>query len=158
MYLKKLRSTWPLIKKIAIIAIIIFAIGEYFYNKNIVKPPSVTWQMLGNIKFKEIIYDKCNCHVSVPVFSEELKKLNGKQVSIKGFFIPMKIQSKTFALSKNPNSTCFFCGGGTIETIVIVNCKEVAFDFPNDAMVTMSGRLELHQSFNEFIYTLENAE
>ncbi len=69
----------------------------------------------------------------------------------------MEYGSRKFALSRNPNSSCFFCSGAGIETIIIVLCKKKQIDYPNDAFIEMSGKLKLSNSYNDFIYTLSDA-
>ena len=145
-----------MIKKILFIAAISWCGWLIIYLKNKQQPVEINWQMLG-INFKKTWYQPYKTDVDMPQFTDTLKKLNGKLVSIRGFVIPMEYGSKTFALSKGPNSSCFFCGHGGVETIIIVNCKNKPADYPNDAFIKMSGRLELKESFNDFIFTLSDA-
>lgn len=112
--------------------------------------------MLG-IDFSKIWQAEYKAHVSMPLFTDTLQKLNGRLVAISGYVIPMEYGSKKFALSKNPNSSCFFCGGAGVETMIIVNCKNKPIDYPNDAFIQMAGRLKLVNSFNDFIYELTDA-
>ncbi|MEP6727294.1 MAG: hypothetical protein ABJC98_15860 [Bacteroidota bacterium] len=93
----------------------------------------------------------------MPVFSDELNTLNGKLVSISGFYIPMELNSRKCAVSKNPNITYFFCGGGSIQTIMIVNFAATMRNFNDDDLITIKGKLVLSNSFKEFIFNLEEA-
>lgn len=145
-----------MVKKIFLVAIVGWCGWLLFYFENKPVATEINWQMLG-IAFKKTWYEPYKTTVDMPVFSDTLKKLNGKLVTIKGFVIPMEYGSKTFALSKSPNSSCFFCGQGGVETIIIVNCKNRPIDFPNDAFIRMTGKLVLNNSFNDFIYTLSDA-
>lgn len=145
-----------MVKKIFLVVIIAWFAWLYFYLENRPHITEINWQILG-IAFKKTWYAPYKATVDMPIFSDTLKKLNGKLVSIKGFVIPMEYGSKTFALSKSPNSSCFFCGHGGVETIMIVNCKNKPIAYPNDAFIKMTGKLTLTNSFNDFIYTLSDA-
>lgn len=120
------------------------------------KPTPINWQLL-NIGFKKTWHAEYKAHVFMPIFTDSLQKLNGQWVALSGYVIPMEYGSKKFALSKNPNSSCFFCGGAGVETMVIVHCKNKPMDYPNDAFIKVVGRLQLVNSFNEFIYVLTDA-
>lgn len=145
-----------MVKKICFVALIAWCGWLYFYLESRPHASEIDWQMLG-IAFKKTWYAPYKTTVDMPVFSDTLKKMNGKLVSIRGFVIPMEYGNKTFALSKNPGNSCFFCGRGGVETIMIVNCKNKPINYPNDAYIKMTGKLELTNSFNHFIYTLSDA-
>lgn len=146
-----------IIKKISIIIVVAAITAFIIYQKNKPVPTLITWQTLAQVKLKPTWYAPYNTDVNVPVFSDTLKKLNGQQVEITGFYIPMAMNSDKCALSKNPNSTCFFCGGSTVETIMMVNFKSKMMDFSDDAVITLEGKLSLDTIFNEFFYTLKDA-
>ena len=146
-------------KKKSFIAILIAAIVVFFiYQSNKQAPITISWQTLAAVTFKKTWYAPYNANVDVPKFTDTLKKLNGQLVELTGFYIPMGMNSDKCALSKNPNSSCFFCGGSTIETIVMVKFKGKMVDFPDDAVITIRGKLQLDTAFNEFIYNLKEAQ
>lgn len=145
-----------MVKKILFFAVIAWCGWLVIYLKTKPHSTEINWQMLG-ISFKKTWHQQYKTNVDMPVFTDTLKKLNGQLVSIRGYVIPMEYGSKTFALSKNPNSSCFFCGHGGVETIIIVNCKHKPVDYTNDAFIKMTGKLVLTDSFNDFIYTLSDA-
>ena len=68
---------------------------------------SLTWEDLGKIKFSKEWDDRVKKDITVPVFSNKVQGLNGKDISITGYFIPMELNSKHCAISKTPNSSCF---------------------------------------------------
>lgn len=146
-----------MLKKILISSIVLVAVCFYFYQENQPKPTDITWQTLGEVKFKPIWYAPYKTNVSVPLFPDTLKKLDKQLVEITGFYIPMGMNSDSCAVSKNPNSSCFFCGGGTIETIVMVSFASKMRDFDDDEVITIKGMLELDTAFNAFIYNLKDA-
>ena len=76
-------------------------------------------------------------------FGEAVKKLAGKEISITGYMIPMDPMGITYVLSRNPNSTCFFCGGAGPETVLQLNMKPSAIKrYATDDRVTFKGVLQ----------------
>ena len=83
------------------------------------------WQSLADLTFKKEYDEMLGFKVDVPVFSETLKQLEGKEVTIKGYIIPVEgYKSHTeFVFSAYPYNMCFFCGGAGPETVMEVYAK-----------------------------------
>ena len=97
--------------------------------------------------------------VDVPVFSEEIKALEGKEITIKGYIIPVEgyKSHKEFILSAFPYNMCFFCGGAGPETVMEVYSKEPV-EYTAEQVV-IRGKLELNSSdINRLMYALNDAE
>jgi len=97
--------------------------------------------------------------VDKPVFSDEIKALDGKTVEVHGFIIPTEgYKSHTeFILSAYPYTMCFFCGGAGPETVMEVTAK-TPVKFSNDA-IDLRGTLRLNATdINRLMYFLEDAE
>jgi len=95
--------------------------------------------------------------VDVPVFSEQVKKLEGKEVTIKGYIIPVEgyKSHKEFVFSAYPYNMCFFCGGAGPETVMEVYAKE-AIKYTAEPVV-IKGTLELNATdVNRLIYALND--
>jgi len=78
-----------------------------------------------------------------PAFSEEIKQLDGRQVRLSGFMIPLEQtpEQKHFVLSAFPTAGCQFCMPGGPDTLVDVTCEDgVAFSYNR---IVVEGRLEL---------------
>ena len=150
-------SSSRIFKWIALLVLPATFIAFYIWQKSKPIPITLTWQTMEQVIFKPTWYEPYKTTVDVPVFADTLQKLNGQLVEISGFYIPMGMNSDKCALSKNPNSSCFFCGGGTIETIVMVNFTSKMMDFADDEVITLKGRFLLDTAFNEFIYNLKEA-
>ncbi len=129
----------------------------YFDGQRGIKPLEIDWQLLGQVKFSSIRYTPYRANVKMPAFSDSLTRLNGKEVEITGYYIPMELNGHRCALSKNPNRTCFFCGRSTIETILIVDFKDRLPNFSSDDLITVKGRIKITASFNDFIYRIADA-
>ncbi len=116
------------------------------------------WQSLADLTFKKEYDEMLGFKVDVPVFSETLKQLEGKEVTIKGYIIPVEgYKSHTeFVFSAYPYNMCFFCGGAGPETVMEVYAIE-AIKYTAEP-VTIKGKLELNDSdINRLIYALNDA-
>jgi hypothetical protein len=119
--------------------------------------PSIVWPKLYNIQFEKVKdqlgdYDK-------PVFSAEVRSLNGKHVSLPGYMVPFEnvTRGNHFMLSSMPLNACFFCGVGGPESVVEVFLKNpIAY---TEKPILVSGILRLNEKDpDKMIYLLENAE
>ena len=64
--------------------------------------------------------------VDKPVFSDPVKALEGKEITMKGYIIPVEgyASHTEFIFSAFPYNMCFFCGGAGPETVMEVIAKE----------------------------------
>ncbi len=121
--------------------------------------PENVWKTLAKITFKKQYDEMLGFKVDVPVFSDDVKKLAGKEVKVKGYVIPVEgyKSHKEFVFSAYPYNMCFFCGGAGPETVMEVYSKE-AIKYSADPIV-IKGKLELNDSdVNRLIYTLRDVE
>ena len=118
--------------------------------------PSLVWPVLYDIKYEKARdsfgeYEK-------PVFSEAVKKMEGKEITIPGYIIPFEgiTKSKEFMFSSLPLNACFFCGVGGPETVVQVRmAKPIGYE---DKPMEIRGRLKLNANNpEEHFYILEAA-
>jgi hypothetical protein len=117
------------------------------------------WKTLQKITFKKKYDEMLGFKVDVPVFSEEIKKLEGKTVTVKGYVIPVEgyKSHKEFVFSAFPYNMCFFCGGAGPETVMEVFAKE-SIKYSAEA-ITIKGKLELNDSdINRLIYIIKDVE
>ena len=113
------------------------------------------WKTLSKITYKKEYDDLLGFKVDVPVFSDEIKDLSGKEVEVKGYVIPTEgyKSHKEFIFSAFPYSMCFFCGGAGPETVMEVYATE-AIKYTTDP-ITIKGKLELNDSdVNRLMYIL----
>jgi hypothetical protein len=117
------------------------------------------WKTLAKITYKKQYDEMLGFKIDVPVFSDDVKKLAGKEIKIKGYIIPVEgyKSHKEFIFSAFPYSMCFFCGGAGPETVMEVYAKE-AIKFSADP-ITIKGKLELNDSdINRLIYAIRDVE
>lgn len=117
------------------------------------------WYKLSKITFKKVYDEFMGFKVDVPVFSESIKRWDGKEIEIRGYIVPSQgYEGQTeFFLSAYPYNMCFFCGGAGPETIMEVYTKE-EIDYTAEAVV-VKGILRLNDTdINRLIYAIEDVE
>ena len=99
---------------------VMLAVGLFFgFSGSGVKAQGV-WKTLTEVSYK-ISEDQFG-ELYVPVFSDNIKKLEGKVVEADGYIIPFEGMFKPnhIILSSLPLAECFFCGSGGPETVMEV--------------------------------------
>jgi hypothetical protein len=117
------------------------------------------WKSLAKISYKKEYDELMGFKVDKPVFSESVKAMQGKEITIKGYIIPVEgyKSHKEFIFSAYPYSMCFFCGGAGPETVMEVEAVE-GVKYSADA-VYLKGNLKLNdKDINRLMYKLVNAK
>ena len=117
-----------------------------------------TWKTLARITYKKEFDELMGFKIDKPVFSDKVKALEGKEVIIKGYVIPVEgyKSHKEFILSAFPYNMCFFCGGAGPETVMEVFASEPV-KYQADA-IYLKGTLKLNaDDINRLMYFLEDA-
>ena len=103
----------------------------------------VTWEDLSKVEFTEKYLSVYDDYFLYPNFLAPLKALEGKQITISGYFLNVDPEGRIYILSKGPMSSCFFCGIGGPETAI-----ELLFDskptFKTDDIISVTGILKLN--------------
>lgn len=116
------------------------------------------WQVLAEVGF-QTKKEADGSIVETPVFSKNLKNLNGKKIKLKGFIIPINEvgDQDKFMLSSLPFNVCYFCGAAGPETVIEVECDE-SIRFHTKA-IWIEGVLFLNDSDPEHhMYVLKAAQ
>ncbi len=79
-------------------------------------------------------------------------------VTIAGYLIPIDVEAQKYALSKNPFSSCFFCGNAGPETVIELRFAEPPGRFVTDQYLMIKGRLKLVRNGQGLFFILQNAE
>ena len=118
----------------------------------------ITWDDLAKVKFVEKYYPEYGQNFLYPEFSKSVKDLEGKKVTMTGYFLNLDADQKIYILSKGPMSACFFCGTGGPETAVELHFKKDP-NFRTDDIITITGILKLNSDDVEhFNYILNDCE
>ena len=106
---------------------------------------SDSWSEFAKTKFEPKYYEKLGEYLFVPKFSEQLKSMVGKEISIQGYYVPFAPEGDSYiVISKFPMSQCFFCGGAGPESIAEVNFSKSTPKFQVDDLITVRGKLKLN--------------
>lgn len=116
------------------------------------------WKTLGKITFTKEYDEFLGFKVDKPVFSSDVKELEGQEITIKGFIIPVEgYKSHTeFVFSAYPYNLCFFCGGAGPETVMEVYADE-PIEYTAEPIVIKGVLRTNSDDINRLMYALENA-
>jgi hypothetical protein len=103
------------------------------------------WPIFSRVEFRPKFVEDFNAHVYYPIFTDEIKKLEGKQVVLEGYVIPLEVETEFTVLSFYPYAQCFFCGGAGPESIASVYFKKTPRKFKLDEFVKIKGILVLNE-------------
>ncbi len=117
------------------------------------------WKTLGKVTYKKKFDELLGFKVDVPVFSRDVKELDGKTITIQGYIIPVEgyKSHKEFIFSAYPYSSCFFCGAAGPETVMEVKSSEPVKYSVNP--IKIKGILRLNdKDINKLMYGLTDAK
>jgi len=116
------------------------------------------WKTLGKITYKKKYDELMGFKIDIPVFSDQIKNMEGTEVTVKGYIIPVEgyKSHKEFILSAFPYNMCFFCGGAGPETVMEVEAVE-GIEYSAE-QVLIKGKLKLNDTdINHLMYLLTDA-
>ncbi len=118
----------------------------------------LVWQLLEMTTYKIINESEFQStyHPEFPAILES--QFEGQEVVITGYLIPIDIEAQKYALSKNPFTSCFFCGGAGPETVIELRFTEAPGRFATDEYLMIKGKLRLNRTGSGLFFILENAE
>ena len=137
-----------------LIALSLFALSQLATAQ-----PMLDWADLADVQFFEKFSNSMGIKYYQATFGEDIKELEGEEVMVMGYLIPLDALGETYALSKNPFSACFFCGAAGPETVVELRVKaEYVRRYQTDERRAFRGRLQLNESsLEQFNYVLIDA-
>lgn len=134
----------------------VFPNFKSFENGLMQAPDTLTWKLLGVIKYVNKPSKDYPDGVMFPIINSTLKAKSKKKIVMSGFIIP--IDNVSYALSKNVFASCFFCGQAGPETIMGIKFKGPTPKLKTDQYVTMEGTFRYNDNdVNDWIYHIENA-
>lgn len=98
------------------------------------------------------------------VFKEEgdnktlsLKDIQGKEITVRGYFLDLGADAMWYMLSRFPFENCFFCTGVGPETVIeIADFQNEKSKFKTDDIVIVTGTLYLEKEEDDYFYVLKN--
>ena len=118
------------------------------------------WSLFQQVPFKEKLNRDFGMYFFYREFTEELKALKGKEVVLKGFYIPLELySSQMLVLSKYPMAECFFCGAAGPESVAVVYLQSNPPRMKVDQIVEVRGILDLNESdVEEMTFIIRDAK
>lgn len=121
---------------------------------------SVTWDELAEVKFTSQYDEEMGIAIQTAYFSGHVLSLDGKDILLTGFLIPIDPLGTRYVISRFPNANCFFCGNAGPETIAELQLvPQHQKRYATDTHATFKGRLKLNtENLTTFNYVLVDAE
>ena len=120
----------------------------------------IDWNTLANVTFEQKFSEELGISYDEANFGKWVSMLDGQEVKITGYMIPLDGMGVSYVLSRNPNATCFFCGGAGPETVIELQMVPAAYGkYKLDDFRTFKGILQLNkQNLDHLTYVLKDAE
>lgn len=135
----------------------VFCMALLFSTQAAAQKPLV-WQLLGMTTYKNDLNTPGELNYE-PQFPPILvENYEDEEVVISGYIIPIDIETNQYALSKNPFTSCFFCGNAGPETVIELKFSESPGRFATDEYLMIKGTLRLNRNGNGMFFKLVNAE
>ena len=143
-------------KKEKFLFLLFVLIGLSGFTQNVAV---ITWDQLADVRFEETYDEATGGFYDKPVFGPMIQAMEGREVKITGYVIPMDVNLNAYVVSRFPFSSCFFCGNAGPETVVDLQLVDKSVTFKNDDRRTFCGRLRLNQGTSMALpYILEGVK
>lgn len=118
---------------------ILFIIGASILMAFGVQTKEITWKDLADVTF-EVKEDSATGDLYYyPSFGLGVMQLEGLEVSIEGYMIPVDVENDLYMLSANPFAACFFCGQAGPETVITLQFKDKPRFYNTDDVIRVKG-------------------
>ncbi len=119
----------------------------------------LTWKLLADVEFKDMYIEELDAYYWQPTFGAAVKAMEGQEVYITGYIIPVDYDEDFYVLSRYPFANCFFCGGAGPESVVDLRFKSKSRTYKTDERLTFKGKLKLNKDdVYQMNYILEGAQ
>ncbi|MEM7514091.1 MAG: DUF3299 domain-containing protein [Bacteroidota bacterium] len=118
----------------------------------------IDWEILADVTYEYEYVETLNIWHGTPEFGTKVKAFEDKEISIRGYVIPLQISGDLYMLSAVPYQSCFFCGGAGQETVMELRMKSDKWKLKTDEILTFTGILRLNDKELEMSYILEDAK
>ncbi len=103
----------------------------------------LSWDGFADVSFHDVYNVHYDEYFMKPTFGPNIQSYEGSKISIRGYFLDFSYKEGFYMVSRNPMSSCFFCGGAGPETIIEVNFKNKP-KYKTDQVIVVVGILELN--------------
>lgn len=118
----------------------------------------LTWRMLSDVEFKDVYIEELDAYYWKPTFGDTVKAMEGREVYITGYVIPVDYDADFYVLSRYPFANCYFCGGAGPESVIDLRFPAKTRAYRTDERLTFKGKLALNaDDVYQMNYILEGA-
>jgi len=131
----------------------------FLYGSMALAQSSDGWMLFDKVKFNSKFFKEYKEHFLVPTFDSKIRSLEGTEVTLRGHYLPMDLDSdRVILLSKYPYSQCFFCGGAGPESVAEIVFPSKHPKLKADQIITVVGKLQLNDAdVNHLNFILKDA-
>ena len=117
------------------------------------------WEVFAQTEFKWEYQKELGLEVEIPIFDSAVKALDGKEITLTGYYLPLDLEGNRVIISQLPYASCFFCGGGVgQESVAEVIFSSVQRPFRGDELITVKGRLKLNKDdYGHLVFMITEA-
>jgi hypothetical protein len=126
---------------------VLFSMGASYRPEEVSTPPApteLTWKALTDVQFKEVYIPELDAYYWKPAFGASVKAIEGKEVFITCYVIPVDVDDNFYVVSRYPYANCFFCGGGGPESVVDIQFAGKNRQYKTDERLTFKGKFKLN--------------
>ena len=120
-----------------------------------------TWGQLSLIRFEMQEDPYGEMQYTPGKFSEMIQKLDGTEIELPGFIVPLegKKKQKQLFFSLYPYANCFFCGNAGPETVIEVQMDADEYLEYTDQQISLSGIFKfIPGNIDSVMFKLEQAK
>lgn len=119
----------------------------------------LSWNMLADVTFKDVYLEEYDIYYYYPTFGPQVLDMEGREVKISGYIIPVDYDEDYYVLSAFPFASCFFCGGAGPESVIDLRLKPGHRKFNTDERLTFRGVFQTNTTdIYSLNYILEDAD
>jgi hypothetical protein len=146
------------VKQIILLKLLVIVLGTGL--QSVTAQQTITWDQLTDVKFSKQYSAELGIELLEANFGPSIKALDGKQVIIRGYIIPLDPLGTQYVISRNPMASCFFCGGSGPETVAELRLHPKSIRrYATDEILSFKGTLMLNEKNSESLnYVILNAE
>jgi hypothetical protein len=117
------------------------------------------WDIFLKTRYEVQYMEDKEMYADIPIFDEKIKSLEGSEITLAGYYLPIEIDDNRIIISKLPYASCFFCGGNVgLESVAEVQFENEPPRFDLDEILTIKGRLKLNErEFGHLVFILTDA-
>ncbi len=141
-------------------SLVVFSLFFSLCANGQITPVEGTWRTLSMVTYKTEFDEDWGMDIEIPIVSPVAMKLNGTEIEVDGFIIPLtgKVKQSHLMLSALPQSMCFFCGGAGPESAMEVFMKDKKEVEYVPEKVRFRGTLRINaKDAASLLYSLDNA-